>query len=119
MSWWRVAFVLAITSTVTMALGGMMNLTVVIANGGVMPVVDAGCYDLPGLVLGPGHVCADPRAHHLLGLADWIHLGAWVVSPGDVLLDFLGRVLALVAGAMILVGLPFRAGRWPWLPRRS
>jgi len=116
MSWWRIAFVLAITSTVTMTLGAAANLTVITANGGVMPVVDTACF--PGLVIDRGHVCADPRVHRLLVLADWIHLGDWVLSPGDVLLDFFGRVLALSAGAMILVGLPFRAGRWRWLPYR-
>jgi hypothetical protein len=74
------------------ALGGVCNLAVVLANGGVMPVA------FEGTLGSPLYTRADQARLAVLG--DQLPIGGWIVSPGDVLMG-LGLVV-LVASAQIV-----------------
>ena len=62
------------------AAGALMNFAVVCANGARMPAQTGG--DPPA---DDGYVAIGPTTR-LRFLGDWVHLGRWLISPGDVCL---------------------------------
>lgn len=72
------------------AFGGTLNLVVICANGGRMPIRTGGRRPASA-----GYV-AMTRRTRLPWLGDWMDIGRWLISPGDVCL-FAGMAIALGA----------------------
>lgn len=81
-------------SMIGAAVGRSLNDLVCFANSQYMPVYDKGCP--AGVVWDSRHVCAYAGVH-LKVLADYIHIGKVVYSPGDMLIYF-GGSIAIIAG---------------------
>lgn len=78
--------------------GAALNLLVICANGGRMPADTRGRPRYDGYIPGPdyrGYVPMNRRTA-LRYLGDWIAVGRWIVSPGDVCIAA-GVVTAIVA----------------------
>lgn len=72
-------------------LGGYMNFFVERANYGRMPVFMDNCFGWDGVVIDSRHYCAMANTH-FAGLADWISIWGYSVSPGDIFM-IIGRTL--------------------------
>ena len=66
--------------------GAFMNALVESENAYKMPVFADACQKWGGLPIDPNHACAS-GAVRLAGFADWISAGAYIYSPGDLLMS--------------------------------
>lgn len=82
--------------------GGMMNKLVMSVNQGKMPVLELDCP--AGFILNSTHVCMSASTH-LKILADWIYFGAYIYSPGDVVLFIGFGLMVLYLITMMFFGL--------------
>lgn len=88
-------------SAIGAAVGRCLNDLVCFANSQYMPVYDKGCP--AGVIWDRLHVCAFPGVH-LKFLADYIHIGNVVYSPGDMLIYF-GGSIAIIFGVAFVYSL--------------
>jgi hypothetical protein len=101
--------ILAISGLSAILAGRELNQIVMHLNANRMPVFSSGCDDLPGWPLDPQHACAS-GATVLAGLADWMHIGDYIYSPGDIFLAA-GQLLCLGAIGAIILLLCIRVGK--------
>lgn len=85
-------------SAIGAVLGRSLNDLVCFANSQYMPVYDKGCP--AGMIWDSRHVCAYDGVH-LAFLADYIHIGKVVYSPGDILIYFGGSIFFIAGVAFV------------------
>jgi hypothetical protein len=91
----------AITALSFLSIGVVCNISVELMNFGLMPVFEQGCEGAEGMVIDSRHICGW-GATRLAGLSDWIHLGRYIYSPGDIFLAA-GQLVGLVCVGMCVV----------------
>ena len=112
--WWRIKFPykwLLVSPFLIYAFGSFLNVLVITANKGIMPVMLAPTFlahFIEGVVLQPGDMIDDfhrvmLHTDHLKFLADWIqipHLNA-TYSPGDIFIDIGDYLIRPAMGAWL------------------
>ena len=102
------AFKTSLVGISSVLIGAVCNAAVIQANGGRMPVFDDVCMGYDGMPMDYLHACAQ-GATRLAGLTDWIHIGAYIYSPGDGFLAA-GQLLTVTAALVLLP--------WAWFTRK-
>lgn len=99
----KVIGISATVACVSMALGDRLNRLVVSLNDGAMPVYASICKGHEGQWLDfASHFCADGSVK-FGWLADFIHIGYSIMSPGDILLEYSGYDLAEIVAALFVI----------------